>query len=52
MDAGDGGTGDSGLQLARAAVAQGSAPAVAVTTDAEDGGSGGLGLWQQGLSKD
>ena len=49
VDAGDDGTGDSRLQLARASVAQGSAPAVAVTTDAGDGGSGGSGLRQQGL---
>ena len=41
VDAGDGGTGGSGLRLAKDAVAQGSAPAVAVNTDAGDGGSGG-----------
>ena len=51
VDADDGDTGGSGLQLARAAVAQGSAPAMAVTTDADDGGSGGSRLWQQGFSE-
>ena len=44
VDAGDGGTGGSGLRLARDVVAQGSAPAVAVTIDAGDGCSGGSGL--------
>ena len=37
VDPGDGGTGGSGLRLARDAVAPGSA--VAVITDASDGGS-------------
>ena len=44
VDASDGGSGGSGLRLARDAVAQGSAPVVAVNTDTGDDGSGGSGL--------